>query len=388
MVECFEVKSRYIVVIFLAVELLDELVFGLREAAWPLIRDDLCLNYIQIGVLLSLPGIVSGVIELFIGVLGDIGHRRLMMVAGGVVFACSLVLTGVSTSYSVLLMSFLLFAPASGAFVSLSQANLMDFDPEHRERNMAKWTFAGSVGNVVGPLILSLMVIVNLGWRIPYHAFALIAVVLVLFTRRCPERKPGLPHAGLLRGLKEAMLALRRREVLRWLILLECSDLMLDILLGFLALYVVDVAGQSSAAAGTAVAVWTGVGLLGDFLLIYLLRKVKGVRYLRYSAAIELVCYPLFLLTPWFWLKLCILALLGLFNAGWYSILKAQLYSELPERSGTAMAVSSFTGLVGSVIPMGIGFLAERLGLSITMWLLIVGPIALLIGLRGANGSR
>ncbi len=46
---------------------------------------------------------------------------------------------------------------------------------------------------------------------------------------------------------------------------------MLDVLLGFLALYFVDVAGFSSSQAGLGVAVWTGMGLLGDFLLILLL---------------------------------------------------------------------------------------------------------------------
>ena len=44
---------------FLAIELLDELVFGAREAAWPLIRTDLDLTYLQIGVLLSVPAAVA-----------------------------------------------------------------------------------------------------------------------------------------------------------------------------------------------------------------------------------------------------------------------------------------------------------------------------------------
>jgi len=33
--------------------------------------------------------------------------------------------------------------------------------------------------------------------------------------------------------------------------------------------------------AAASVAVWTGVGLLGDFLLIPLLERVKGMDYLR-----------------------------------------------------------------------------------------------------------
>ncbi len=43
----------------LAVEFLDELVFGVREAAWPLMRDDLRLSYTQVGVILSVPPIVG-----------------------------------------------------------------------------------------------------------------------------------------------------------------------------------------------------------------------------------------------------------------------------------------------------------------------------------------
>jgi hypothetical protein len=43
------------VLTLLAIELLDELVFGAREAAWPAIRADLDLSYAQIGLLLSVP---------------------------------------------------------------------------------------------------------------------------------------------------------------------------------------------------------------------------------------------------------------------------------------------------------------------------------------------
>jgi len=54
------------VITLLAIEFLDEFVFGAREAAWPLIRTDLGLNYIQIGLLLSLPSLVSSIVEPFL----------------------------------------------------------------------------------------------------------------------------------------------------------------------------------------------------------------------------------------------------------------------------------------------------------------------------------
>ena len=58
--------------IYLLIEFVDELVFGVGEAAWPFIRNDLHLTYTQIGLLLSLPGIIAAFIEPFIGILGDV----------------------------------------------------------------------------------------------------------------------------------------------------------------------------------------------------------------------------------------------------------------------------------------------------------------------------
>ena len=60
-------------IIYYLIEFLDELVFGVGEVALPLIRDDLTLTYTQIGLLLSLPGIIAAFIEPFIGILGDVG---------------------------------------------------------------------------------------------------------------------------------------------------------------------------------------------------------------------------------------------------------------------------------------------------------------------------
>jgi FSR family fosmidomycin resistance protein-like MFS transporter len=169
---------------------------------------------------------------------------------------------------------------------------------------------------------------------------------------------------------------------------LEFSDLMLDVLLGFLALYFVDVVGTTPVQAGIAVAVWTGVGLLGDLLLIPLLERVPGLRYLRWSAALELVLFPAFLLAPNAWAKWVLLGLLGFFNAGWYSILKARLYTAMPGQSGTVMTVGNVFGLVGQFVPLGLGLAAERFGLRAALWLLVAGPLALLAGLPRREGGE
>jgi len=355
----------------------------------------LSLSYLQIGLLLSIPGIVSAMIEPFLGILGDVWKRRALILGGGILFALASLLTGLSPGFVVLLFALCVFYPASGAFVSLSQATLMDSDPSRHEQNMARWTFAGSLGVVAGPLLLSGMAFLGFGWRGVFIALAGLTALVLWFAWR---RVPKAPHAisnlprlsDLWSGIRGALSALKRGEVLRWLILLEFSDLMLDVLLGFLALYFVDVAGLTGGQAALGVAAWSGVGLLGDFLLIPLLEKVRGLDYLRVSVILELLLFPAFLLVPNLLVKFVLLGLLGLFNSGWYAILQGRLYSSMPGQSGTVMTVQNVVGLFGRLLPFGIGLAAQFFGLRVAMWLLLLGPISLLVGLpwRAAPNNR
>ncbi len=376
--------------IFLLIEFIDELIFGVTDAAWPLIRTDLHLNYIQIGLALSLPGIIGNMVEPFLGILGDVWKRRVLILGGGVLFAAACLLTAVSHNFVFLLISFMIFNPSSGAFVSLTQATMMDSDPSRHEHNMARWTFAGSVGVFLGPLLLGGAAYIGFGWRGVFIILAGLAVLILAGAWRILPRASWIQAtypalSSIWEGIRNAFSALKRAAVLRWLILLEFSDLMLDVLYGFLALYFVDVVGFAAFNAAIAVAIWTGFSLFGDFLLIPLLEKVHGLDYLRLSVVAELILFPAFLLLSNPWEKLVVVGMLGLFNSGWYAILQGNLYSSMPGQSGTVIAIGNITGLLGKLIPFGIGLAAERFGLGSAMWLLMAGPIVLLIGLPKKN---
>ena len=278
-------------VLLLAIELLDELVGGTRAAAWPLIRHDLGLTYVQIGLVLAVPGLVGSALDPIVGALGDSPRRRAAMVVGGIGFAVSAALAGLAPSFAVLLIALLIGNPATGAFVSLAQATLMDAEPKERVRNMARWTLAGSVGYVAGPVLLAVALWMGLGWRGLSVALALCALPLVFGLRRLPAGHHHAP-SPLLRRVGSALAELRRGEVRRRLATLEAADLLLDVFHGFLALYFVDVVGTKPVEGALAVALWTGASLVGDALLLVVLRVVDGDTYLRWSAAITLVLYP------------------------------------------------------------------------------------------------
>jgi MFS transporter, FSR family, fosmidomycin resistance protein len=374
-----------LMIVLLIIEFLDEWVFGLREAAWPLIREELQLDYGQIGLLMSVPVFLAHLIEPIIGVLGDTWKRSTLILGGGIVFMLCLLGIAISHSFWPMMLVFIVINPASGAFVGLGQAALMDSAPDRHEQNMARWTFAGALGVLAGTLTLGACVALAVSWRVPFIVQALaFCVVIGIGWRLNYPQLPTLDEdgeaVGLWDSLKLALKALRRFEVVRWLILLQFCNLMLDVLLGYLALYLVDIGGVTEAQAALGVTVWAGVGLIGDFLLIFLLERVKGLTYLWYSVIAEMVLFPLFLLIPVFEAKLVILALLGFCNAGWYSILQGQLYSTMRGQSGALMAVGTFTGILGGAIPLVIGLLADRFGLGVAMWALMAGPLALWIG--------
>lgn len=352
----------------------------MHEASWPLIRHDLGLSYAGVGLLLTLPGAVGAVVELAYGPISDAGGRRRLLLAGGLAFAVALLLASAAGGFGTLLVALLLFSPASGAFVGLAQTALMDLEPERHEQAMARWTLAGSVGVAAGPLLLAATVALGGGWRLLFAALGLATFPLVAVVRKLPLPSP-IETEGVRAELRRTLAALRRREVLRWLALLEVGDLVGDVFTGFAALYFVDVADTSPATAALAVALLTAASLAGDALLVVLLaRGLRGVAYLRGSAAALMLVVPAFLVLPGL-SKLGPLVLLGILRAGWYAILKARLFSTLPGQSGAAFSLSSLSGLLGSLPPLAIGLLAQRFGLGAALWLVLLAPLALLLGL-------
>ena len=428
----------------LLIEALDELVDGTKDAAFPLIRADLHLSYPQVGLLIAVPLLVGGLIELPLGVLAGYGARRNQLVlAGGVLFAASLGVVAFAGSFGVLLAGLVAFFPASGAFVSLTQAALMDADPpeelrsaqaepsagtgrrresvlepgeavqERREavlkpsevvrdrrevvlkpsevardrrevvlkpsevardrrevvlkpsevardrrevvlkpsevardrreamaesreaaqqQRMAAWNLAGSIGAVTGPVLLVAVLTVGGTWRSAYLLLAgLTGVAIAIAAVGGPARRAFSPsstdqadadRAGPVHGnagdrgepgdrnkveetadglddgdgervtLLEALAAIRNGEVARWLILLEVIDLLLDVLTGYIGIYLVDVVHVSPADAALGVGIRLGGGLAGDALFVVVSRRVSGRAVLTVSAVAAAGLYP------------------------------------------------------------------------------------------------
>jgi FSR family fosmidomycin resistance protein-like MFS transporter len=401
----------------LAVEVIDELVDGTKSAAVPLIRGSLGLSYEQVGLLAAVPLIAGSLIELPMGIVaGEGSRRRRVALAGGLVFIATLLGAAAARTFGGLLAAFVIFFPASGAFVSLTQAALMDQAADRQAQLMARWTVAGAIGAVAGPLLLAGVVAAGGSWQSAYVVLAAAAGVawLGLAGARQDRTDGQLPAAGQLPAdgqcpaddhtahitdhpagaapswtarFRQAAAALRW-PVLRWLVLLEVADLLLDSFTGFVALYLVAAGGVSPARVALGIGVRLAADLAGSAALIPVLERVPPRVVLRASAAAAVALYPAFLLVPGFWPKVAVLAGLSLVTATWYPVLQAELYRSLPGQSGTAVSLLSTAGLVGGLGPLAVGFLAGQLGLGSALAVLVVVPVAVLLGAgwRGAGG--
>ena len=380
----------------LAVELADELFDGTKGAALPLIRHDLALNYVQVGLLTAIPLIVGSLLELPMGVLSGSGpRRRRFILGGGLVFIAAILAAGLARSFAVLVIALTVFFPASGAFVSLTQAVLMDAAPERQAQHMARWTLAGSAGAVTGPLLAAAVLATGGTWRLTFvivgvaAAAAWVAIAVTGRPRLRQSPNPGSESAAPgpppdhdaengWPGWRPAFSLARGSGALRWLALLEVSDLLLDVLTAFLAVYLVAVGHVSPTVAALGVAVRLGAGLAGDVILIRLLERWDGRRVLRASVPLALGLFPAFLLVPGIGPKLALLALLTVATAPWYPVLAAELYGSLPGHSGLAVSLTSVASLAGGLGPLIVGVLAQRLGLGWALASLCVAPAAML----------
>ena len=315
------------------------------------------------------------------------------MLGGGVFFVLSLAAVAFAPSFAVLLGAFVAFYPASGAFVSLTQAELMDAWPDRQAQVMARWDLAGWTGAVAGPLLVTAVLAIGGGWRGGYLAlagFAALAWVGSCLRHPVGPSPAGAPGAGSgdteatggadgwAARAREVAAALRDWGTVRWLALIEVANLLVDVLTGFLALYLVDVAHMTPAVAALGIAIRLGAGLAGDAALVVVLERVGDLAVLRISALAAALLYPGFLLVPGVVAKLAVLAALSAATAPWYPLMQARLYGSLPGRSPVAVTLGSAAGLAGGFGPLAVGLIAQGFGLAWALAGLAVVPVVVL----------
>jgi FSR family fosmidomycin resistance protein-like MFS transporter len=376
---------------FLLVEYFDELAFTIIGVAMPFLRDSFGLDYAQVGLLFGLPAILAAVLEPAVLLLGDSPLRARLIVLGGLLLGMAFLLVAGADSFAVLLLAVTVSYPASGAFVSLTQATMIERHPARENEMMARWTAAGTLGSLTGPALFGAIVALGVHWRSTFVLLGVGGIGLALLVRSPLPAHPA-PHGwrAIVDDLRTNLrTTIRLPRLWRWLLLLPLADLMLDVFFGYIALFLTDVVGLPPATAAAATTIWLLGFLAGQFILA---RRIAGMsvrRVIRWTAAATLIVFPAWLAAPvGDAARLAGLFVLGLLASPWYPLLQGQAFAAAPGRAATVTALTSVTGTAGGVLAALAGMAAAVVGLSGGLALLLVGPAALLLFTPSTNARE
>lgn len=177
-------------------------------AVQPLIQQEFHRNDAQFGFVTSAFFVCYMCTAPFIGRLADRYPRKLIMVAGAIVWSAATLLTAVTYDFRTLLIRHTIVGIGEATFVTIAPSYLADLFPEHRRgRALAIFYLTIGLGTAIGYMIGG-SVSRNHGWRAPFYVAAapgfLLAIALAFFREPQRGRADQLAETherGTLRGL-------------------------------------------------------------------------------------------------------------------------------------------------------------------------------------------
>lgn len=337
------------------------------------------LNPKQIGTLASVLAITWAVSTFLFGALSDRLGRKAILVPAVFAFSLLSCLSATAHSFHQLLFLRALMGFAEGPTWSIITALIEESSPSSRRgRNIGLVVSAAALVGLAAAPVLTTQVAAHWGWRSAFLVAGLPGVLAGFLIWKFVHE----PETGAARQKPswiEYALILRYRNV--WLCCLGATGFMswLFVTNVFAPLYITEVVHQPATVAGFLL----GASGLGSFFLGFLLpslsdrvgRKPVLLMMAMMSAAVPLA----FLLPVLFEYRLLLAGIVFVGNTG--QGIASLIMVLVPTESVPAEFRATSIGLVTSVgeiagattAPLLAGALAEKYGLSLTMWLAAAG---------------
>lgn len=350
----------------------------------PSIQETFLVTPVQIGALITVREIVSGVVSLPGGIMSDhFGRQRaLILTICLVLFAGGWLIISFAPAYSVLYLGMLLIAAASAVWHLPSLIELGTRFPDKRGTVFAIHGAGGSTGDVIGPIATG-MLLAYFSWRDILTCYTVLPLVIAVWTfllfnglhrdKSKPEEKRGaLPQADTKEQLRVSWTILKTTDIWKVNIVAGLRSMCFAVLITFLPIYMHD-SGFSARSIGFHFGLLWAIGLFASPLMGYLSdqfgRKIVLVPALLYSSL--LVTALAFFGKGVMFTVLIIL--LGLSIRSDYSLINATIIDMVKGRvENTMLGILSFSRcLMGAAAPLIAGVLYQYSGMKAT--LLFVG---------------
>ena len=357
-----------------------DLHFALMFPLLPLIQSDMGLSFTQVGILRAAYSGASAVLQIPAGFLAENMGEFWLLLAGNMWVSVGLVGMALAPMF-VMLVVLSFFGGLGGGFQHPLASSMVSraYDDSGRSTAVGTVNFAGDLGKMIAPPIVTGAIAISMGWRQLLWVIGLASLVFMAaaaLTRRAVDI--GRP----VRETEEAEANGRARTRLSGFMTLSGIG-MLDSTarvgaLTFLPFVLISKDVSQSQAISMLLFVFIGgaagkfvVGWLGDrFSTVSLVWATKGLT----AVLIVLALYaPMTVMIP-------LLLLLGIGLNGTSSILYATVAEYVPaNRRGRFYGFFYTTNEIGTVIaPIGYGLIADTYSLSATM-LIMGGATALIL---------
>jgi ACS family hexuronate transporter-like MFS transporter len=360
----------------------------------PLIQPDLHLNNTQVGVLAAALSLTWAIAAFGIGLVSDkTGSRKGLLVLATLAFCGCSFLTGLASSFVMMLGARLLMGAAEGGIMPISHSMIAtEVEPRHRGLAMGVTQNFGSnlLGSFVAPVLLVAFAGLY-GWR---HAFflagapgLLTALLIWRFVKEAPvvavTVTAGAREKGSLRG------ALAERNVVICAVMGVLLVAYLVLCWAFMPLYLTQVRKYDPNTMSWLMGTLGISATIGAFAISALSDRL-GRRPLLIIMPLIAVILPLGAM----YYEGSVWGLAAIFFVGWgvngiFPLFMGTVPSESvsPRHMATALGICMGTGeiLGGVLAPSLAGSIADRVGLQAPLWMMLGVTVAgalLAFGLR------
>lgn len=233
----------------------------------PFIRQDLGLDYLQAGFLVSAFSITAGFSQLLGGWLSDRLRRERAMALGLGGVGLSALVVGLAPSYYAMLGILIVMGVFAGFYHPSAVSTLTArFEEQRRGKVIALHMLGGSLGFSIGPF-LGAIIATKLSWHFAYIFLGLPALIAAPVVLRLIKTPP------VTRPINSVSLPMEPRPVGVWQVFKSAAgivgisvamQLVTGPVMSFVPLFLVDVRNLSAAASSTWVAVIRAGGLAGS----------------------------------------------------------------------------------------------------------------------------
>jgi MFS family permease len=373
---------RGVLLAVLSVRLFDESNAFMLPGTFEPLRTDIELTYAQTSsaFLAIAVGAIAGSAA---SVAADYRSRRAIASAGALGFAVSLVVIGTAASYTALLVGSFAVGIASTAMVDASEIALADLAGDDLERHLTTQNVLGSIGDLLGPVIVIAVLAAGLSWRWCFFLSAGLTaaygfwLAVLRFPPPHPREEGHTVRAGLAAVVTDPAV---------WLaggvgIFMSPLD---EPLLAFLIAHLERAQGLSEAGA-TAIAT---LSIIGAFVGYATLRRRRGV------VSVDAVCLAvsttaLVVAPEAVTASLAALAV-GVFLVRMWVDFQARVLTMRVGQTGTVKATLTVIETVGFLLPVAAGAVADAIDVSagLATYAVIAWALALLATLFARATAR